>query len=188
MKDFVKRYGGNHFSQNGEDHLLAEVLLRIKMKTGIACEMGGADGFYCSNTAMLREKGWKVFMYDLQACPPHVEQKVITEQNINELPECNVLSIDVDGIDLSLWKAYKGTPEIVVIEINSSLPPMTHHYSVEKGSSYVSMVEEGIKKGYFLLCHTGNLIFILDKYRPLFPEIKGDGLQNHQEYFNTSWQ
>lgn len=185
--DFVKRFASNTHSQNGEDGIIAEVLKRAKMNKGTAVEFGGADGFFCSNTALLRENGWKVFMYDLRACPPYVEEKVITKENINELPACNVLSIDVDGEDLELWQAYKGKPDIVIIEINSSLPPMTRHYSKERGSAYVNMVTLGIEKGYFLLCHTGNLIFLLDKYRPLFPEIIGDGLKNHEQYFNTNW-
>jgi hypothetical protein len=51
----------------------------------------------------------------------------------------------------------------------------------------VFSTELGIEKGYFLLCHTGNLILIDAEYRGLFPEIVGDGLTNADEYFNRGW-
>ena len=49
------------------------------------------------------------------------------------------------------------------------------------------MVELAIEKGYFLLCHTGNLVFMDKQYKKLFPEIKGDGLKNAEQYFKRDW-
>jgi hypothetical protein len=188
MLDFTKKYGSNVYSQNGEDGIVTEVLKRLKMGKGVAVEFGGADGFFCSNTAFLRDAGWgNVFMYDLQATK-YVEQRTITPENVNELPKCDVLSIDIDGNDYAVWREYEGKPAIVVIEINSSYKPGKYIISdPAEGTSYTPMVELGLSKGYFLLCHTGNLVFVDNKYRKLFPEVVKDGLQNPEDYFKNDW-
>jgi hypothetical protein len=187
MKEFATQYASNIHSQNNEDGIIAEVLKRIKRRKGVAVEFGGADGFYCSNTAALRSKGWQVYMYDIEAAPPYVEAKRITTDNINELPQCDVLSIDVDGPDMELWQAHTGAPDLVIIEINSSLAPMVHRYNPEWGASYIAMLELGIAKNYFLLCHTGNMLFVHNRHREKFPEIVGDGITNYREYFKEDW-
>jgi hypothetical protein len=45
----------------------------------------------------------------------------------------------------------------------------------------------GISKGYFLLAHHGNCIFVHNVYRELFPEIVADGVENSADYFSTAW-
>jgi hypothetical protein len=100
----------------------------------------------------------------------------------------DLVSIDTDGgNDYHCFRALQHLPKILIIEINSGFPPDVWHVSEEKGASYKAMVELGIEKGYFLLCHTGNLIFVLNEYRGLFPEVVGDGISNHELYFNKSW-
>lgn len=190
MLSFVEKYKGNAYSQNGEDQIIKECLSRINPKLKVAVEFGGADGFFCSNTALLRlDKNWKVYQYDMESSNERlVDKRTITPSNVNDLPPCSVLSIDIDGNDYEVWKAYNGKPDIVVIEINSSLPPMKAHFSPEKGSSYITMALLALEKGYFILCHTGNLVCVLAEHRGLFPEIEGDGVNNYQQYFNTSWQ
>lgn len=176
----ILKFKADVFSQNGEDGIIQEALKRIKPKSKACVEMGGADGYYCSNTANLRDnKKWQSFMYDLNEVPGLVEKKMITTANINDIPECSVLSIDVDSIDHELWNAYQGTPAIVIIEINSSLPPLEDFYSPEKGCNFSLMNKLAESKGYFLLCHTGNMIFVLNKYKELFPD--------RSESFDTSW-
>jgi hypothetical protein len=186
MVDFVKKYAKNVHSQNGEDGIIAEVLNRIKLKKGIAVEFGGADGVWCSNTAHLRDQGWKVFMYDRSA-NQYVESKMITCENVNDLPDADVMSIDIDGNDYWIWQAYDKEPEIVIIEINSSIKPEVNHVSEEKGASYSAMVLLGMSKGYFLLCHTGNLVFVKEEYKELFPEIAADPITEPYAYFKTDW-
>ena len=183
MLEFVKRYGYDVYSQNGEDGVIKECLSRMKIKKGVSIEFGAADGLYCSNTANL--EGWARHMYDIDPSGK-VIRFLVTPANVNELPECDLLSIDIDGNDYNVWAAYKGKPKIVIIEIHSGYAPDENIISSE-GTSYSPMVALGIKKGYFLLCHTGNLIFIDTRYRKLFPEIHGDGLENSSEYFNKSW-
>lgn len=129
-------------------------------------------------------------MYDLVAHPPHVMKQMITPENVNQVVRpCSVLSIDIDGNDHDVWEAYTGKPDIVIIEINSSYPATSEGpvSDPEKGTAYRPMIQLAMFKGYFLLCHTGNLIFIHGDHYHLFPEVVGDGVLNHEEYFNTSF-
>jgi hypothetical protein len=75
----------------------------------------------------------------------------------------DVLSIDIDSYDFEVWdsiKLYK--PKIVIIEINSSYPPGVRftHLDSGHGCSFTAALELGNSKGYSLICHTGNLIFM----------------------------
>ncbi len=182
MLEFAKKYHKNVYSQNGEDGIIAEVLKRIDYLTGVSVEFGAPDRFFCSNTANLN--GWVKHYYSDKASEG-VQEKFITPENVNELPECDVLSIDIDGNDYNVWKAYKGKPAVVVIEINSSCPPGDVIISSpEHGTTYTPMVNLGIEKGYFLLCHTGNLVFVRNDFKHLFPEIEE---LNDELYFNKAW-
>lgn len=188
MLTFASKYYDNIYSQFGEDGIINECLRRINPSLKVAVEFGGHNGTFCSNTAALRDQGWTTYMYDLEAHPPHVERRMITPENVNQLPECSVLSIDIDGNDHDVWSAYESKPDIVIIEINSSISPTSDVpvSDMQDGTAYRPMVQLGIFKGYFLLCHTGNCIFIRNDHFALFPEVEGDGILNHQLYFNTS--
>lgn len=187
MLTFADKYKDNGpYSQFGEWGLIEEIRKRIGLISGTSVEFGAPTREYCSNTMHLPEDHWRKYFYDINPTDQNVIKKEINPGNINELPECNILSMDTDGPDLILWQAYTGTPDIVIIEINSSLPPDRDYYNFASGCSYKLMVETGIAKGYFIVCHTGNCIFLLNKYRSLFAEIEGDGLSNWPLYFNTA--
>ena len=53
-----------------------------------------------------------------------IQQALVTRENINALikaEDLDVLSIDVDGMDFWLWKAFDRTqPRLVVMEYNAS--------------------------------------------------------------------
>lgn len=197
MLTFVEKYGKNIFSQNSEDGVIKECLKRIGVHYNLVCEFGAADGYYCSNTAathlprVLFEADKTMRHADLHK-PNELTYETITPENVNDLvpQKLDVLSIDVDGNDYNIWKAYKGVANIVVIEINSSIEPGSTFFESDpkKGTDYLSMLQLGIRKGYFLLCHTGNNLFILNKFSNLFPEINGhDPIRDWQLYFNKSW-
>jgi hypothetical protein len=188
MIDFAEKYKGGEYSQNGEAGIIDECIRRIGFISGTAVEYGAPTKQYCSNIFHLIEKGWRCIYFDTDPKEDGIVTMEITEENVNDLPNCTIISMDTDGLDYALWAAYNKKPDIVIIEINSSLPPMKGFYLKERGASYLTMLKLGIAKGYFLLCHTGNLIFLLDKYRKLFPEVEGNGIDNYQLYFNTSWQ
>ena len=114
----------------------------------------------------------------------------IAEQNINE-KQVILAGIRNSGVIIArilhgyLKEVYRG--KIVIIEIDSSFPPEQPGFNKEGGSSYYEMVRLGIEKGYFLLCHSGNMIFVDNEYRKLFLEIVGDGIENANEYFKRDW-
>lgn len=191
----------DRFSQNGEDGLLSEIFRRLNIESGTFCEFGAADGLFCSNTRALLEIGWTGKL--IEADPKHAKALIdntmglpvelyfgpVTVQNVNELiPErLNLLSIDVDNDDFHLWNAYKGEADVVVIEVNSSIAPPEIIIPGNRGSSYQAMVMLGIAKGYFLVAHHGNCIFVLNKYRALFPEITADPMKDADQYFSKAW-
>lgn len=217
MQTFYKKYKRDEFSQNGEDGLLEEILGRMQIEKGTVVEFGAHNGLYCSNSRALILKGWSAFLIEqdkdlyrqlvgLYRKPSHLQfdkpsqvipnvtllDATVTPENVNSLlpRQIDVLSIDVDGIDYNIWKAYGGDAKVVIIEINSSLDPF---YPLagdpQRGSSYFTMVSLGMAKGYMLICHCGNLIFVKDDYSLLFPEIPGGSapLRYVNEFFNRSW-
>tara|TARA_Y100000589_G_C27064201_1_gene592625 strand:+ start:74 stop:856 length:783 start_codon:yes stop_codon:yes gene_type:complete len=111
-----------------------------------------------------------------------------------KVPESfDLLSIDIDTFDLEVWESLKKyKPSIVIIEINSSYLPgiINWHSNKHKkanGNSFSATLCVAKKKGYKLICHTGNMIFIredlaekinIDKKYFLYPEL----LFNHKWY------
>lgn len=80
--------------------------------------------------------------------------------------EIDVLSIDIDSCDLDIWENFEyADPKIVVIEINSSIPPgvlMRQGVNIE-GNSFSATLKVAQNKGYSLVHHTGNMIFVKDE-------------------------
>lgn len=217
MLSFHKQYAADKFSQNGEDGVVEEILRRLNMGSGTVVEFGAHNGVFCSNSRKLILEGWEGHLIEADAdlyaqlvatykhssdltfgrtisspglrvvCGNHF----VTGDNVNFLlpPKCNVLSIDVDGIDYHIWRAYRGDPSIVIIEINSSLDPLSMlKGDPVRGSTYASMLRLGVRKGYFLLCHCGNMIFVNNRHRELFPELADlDPIEDIDQFFNTSW-
>lgn len=203
MLEFLNKYASNTtYSQNGEEGILIECLKRMKIKTGHAVEIGANNGRWCSNTALLIDGGWSCKMVEgdfnlWKECSnnwkdnPKVscQCSMVDKYNINAFVDnkCDVLSIDTDGQDYEIFKALKAKPKIVIVEIDSSILPHDSGFNSAGGAGYKAMVELGIEKGYSLLAHTGNLVFIDKQYKKIFPEITGDPLYNHEKYFNRSW-
>lgn len=102
----------------------------------------------------------------------------------------DLLSIDIDSYDLEAWEAHRDfKPKIVVIEINSSLEPgiLQWHGGREiTGNSFSSTLAVAKAKGYSLVCHTGNAIFVRNDLAHL---VELDELDSHfpERLFNISW-
>lgn len=202
MLSFLNQYGKNVHSQNGEDGILIECIGRMSMPFGHAVETGGNDGLWLSNTRHLIESGWSgLFVeadYNLYLkCKdnwkhnPHVRSQCsrVDEKNINAFVDerCDLLSLDTDGSDYPIFAGLIAKPKIVIAEIDSSLDPEFGSFNQDGGANYFAMALLGITKGYFLLCHTGNMIFVDERYKHLFPEIEGDPLRDIDLYFNRAW-
>lgn len=204
MLSFLNKYARNYFaSQNGEEGCVLEICRRLELTRGHSVEVGGANGLFCSNTALLlKEHGWSgLFVesqYDLYlqckqnwAHNPRVRSQCcyVDERNINAFVDerCDLLSLDTDGGDYLIFDGLKAKPKMVIVEIDSSLNPEFASFNNDGGANYFAMTLLGITKGFFLLCHTGNLIMIDERYRHLFPEIDRDPLTDIEYYFNRSW-
>lgn len=204
MLTFLSTYSRNYYSsQNGEEGCLLEIVKRLGIVNGVACEVGGSDGLFCSNTALLiKDHGWSgLFVeadYNLYLqCEenwkhnPRVRSQCsrVDEKNINAFLDdrCDLLSLDTDGSDYLIFDGLKAKPKIVIAEIDSGLNPEFASFNSDGAANYFAMALLGIKKGYFLLCHTGNMVFVEEQYKPLFPEIVGDPLRDIDLYFNRAW-
>lgn len=204
MLTFLRTYAKDIFaSQNGEEGILLECVKRIGIEHGHAVEIGGNNGLWCSNTALLiRDYGWSgLFLesdfnlwrqcLDNWAGNPNVRSQCseVDKYNVNAFvkEDCSLVSLDTDGGDYQIFKGIRSKPAIVIVEIDSSHRPEEYKFNPDGGAGYRPMLELGIEKGYFLLCHTGNLILIANEFREKFPECTGDALVNSSEYFNTSW-
>jgi hypothetical protein len=206
MLSFLHKYAKNYkYSQNGEEGVLGECWLRLLEVTKLnfrTVEIGANDGHFCSNTALLVDAGWfGVFVesdWDLyQKCKANyanvsrarVQCARVDENNINAFVDdrCDLLSLDTDGADYRIFIGLKAKPKIVIVEIDSGIPPNVAGVNSDGAAGYLTGVQLGLEKGYFLLCHTGNLVMIANEYRHLFPEIEGDGLSNSELYFKRDW-
>ena len=87
---------------------------------------------------------------------------IIQKYNIKEI---DLLSIDIDGRDLSVWKTLSNLkPKFVIIEFNQFIPFDIEYEDTTNqfiGNSVLSIYKYAISKDYDLIgATTGNLIFI----------------------------
>ena len=153
MENFnFAKYKHNVYSQNGEDGIIQELLLRLKDKINPdpwCVEFGAWDGIHCSNTFNLVKSGWNAFYIegnkerfkDLEKncsefkkliCECKYVEKDFTSKNSLDnilkgkgIPkDFDILSIDIDSFDLEVWESLTNfCPKIVIIEINSRYLP-----------------------------------------------------------------
>lgn len=184
------KYKKNYFSQNGEDGIIEKIISDLKItKKLFVCEFGAWDGVFLSNTfnlvkkfnaiALLIEGDSERFNDLIKTSKKNPSiipvnkyvkssghcclDKILKENNFPN--NFDVLSIDIDSNDLEIWESLNNhNPKIVVIEINSGILPgieQKHNLKDNKqGNSFTSTLIVANKKGYSLIVHTGNLIFL----------------------------
>ena len=188
------------FSQNDEDIFILEMLKKKSVEDCFFFEFGAWDGIYLSNCRLLYENNWSgcFVEYDKKKFQElqnnYKENKNIIlindkidpdKKNINELiinhkiKKIDVLSIDVDGRDLSIWKSLNVLyPNIVVIEFNDSIPFDTifeDKTNKNIGSSFPAIDNYAKSKDYELIKATrDNLIYSKKEfnngmYKPITP-------------------
>jgi len=203
MLSFYHKYQDpGPYSQNGETGIINEALRRMGITKGHCVEIGANDGYYCSNTAHLIEQGWTATLveadYELyKTCAQNwsfiggvkVQCSRVDGNNINAFVDesCDVLSLDTDGADYEIFKGLKAKPKIVIIEIDSSLRPDKGVFNADGAAGYWMQTVAALERGYFVLCHTGNLVLIDQKYGHLFPECAHHPLLEWEWYFRKDW-
>ena len=210
----LRLFRRNVYSQNGEDGVLDEIFRRLSTTSGWFCEFGAWDGRYGSNSYSLLRKGWRGVMIEgdpqryqrldalgrrfarlqtVQAVVSHRSSDRDTLDNIlsrTRIPiEFDLLSIDVDGYDYQIWESSKRyEAAVVVIEINSSILPgrKVVHSEGGSGSSFTTMLELGRRKGYSLVAHTGNMIFVKSGLVDHL-QLPRQDLEHPESLFVTEW-
>jgi SAM-dependent methyltransferase len=186
----LNKFKKNYYSQNGEDGIILELIEKLNIKDDSwCCEFGAWDGINSSNTFYLvKEKKFNAVYIEpdeskykeLQKTKAKNSKIITINSSINKdkdskesldsilattpIPkDFDILSIDIDSYDLEVWESLKNyLPKIVIIEINSSIKPGIYHRhnSSKQGNSFSSTIEVSKNKGYKLVCHTGNCIFV----------------------------
>ena len=216
MSKSLLGFAENIHSQNGEDGIIAEILRRLSITSGWFVEFGAWDGKRMSNTWNLAERGWSgVFIESNVKKFRELQQNTKTlcgsihtihswvaiggPRSLDNLlakiplpPNFDVLSIDIDSYDYFVWQSLtRYSPRIVIIEINSSFAPQvrrTHREdSIRPGSSFRSVLELGTAKGYTLVCHTGNMIFVKSELASKL-NLPAAELRDPQMLFVDTWR
>lgn len=196
LNNFIKKIG---MSQSGEDGLLDKLFKELKISEGYFCEFGAGDGLSNCNTYHFHKSGWsglyielsnKLFkslegLYKDNSKLSLINGKVSLEEGetLDFYLDCadapkdfDLLSIDVDGNDLWIWKSLvEHSPKAVIVEYNSQYPSdssVTIPYDKDHmfqhndyyGASAGAFVKLGKEKGYSLVGYVPglNLIFVRD--------------------------
>lgn len=179
-------------SQSGEDGIIEKIFETLEIKNGWYCEFGAGDGNWICNTRKLREEGWKGVLIEGDAesfnnlktnYGSHPDVSIIESyvscepgESLDDLlsstdipSDFDILSIDVDGNDLWIWKSLKKyEPKVVVVEYNPHYNPAdsftikydpSHRFNSDNyyGATAGAFNKLAEEKGYKLIGSTGGL-------------------------------
>ena len=174
------------YSQNGEDGIIAWLVSEVGAPNRTFVEFGIEDGTECNTANLGRSFGWHGLMMEADTKLasqarlfyerfPNVRivRARVTPENIDGLlrehaPEqVDVLSLDIDGNDLWVWRAIGAIePRVVAIEYNASFGPArsvtvpyaedfdryaAHVSGFYHGASLAALARVGEEKGYALV-------------------------------------
>lgn len=183
--------GFKRHSEFEEDGVILYLMTLAGCAQRTVVEISAQDGRTCMAANLIIHHRWRGFLFDgdaafvragrrffgrhpaTRADPPVFEACWFTRDNINSVlashgvpPEIDVLSLDVDGVDLHLWAALTCTsPRLLVCEFNNAIPAalsLTVPYSddfdfgrephaLHRSASLAAYVEVGRAKGYRLV-------------------------------------
>jgi hypothetical protein len=200
MQSYFLKYSKNINSQCGEDGIIEELFKLLSITDGIVVEFGAMDGVELSNTYNLwKNKKFKSILIEKFENHRETLQKFEMEyENVNchiceispnkgdensldnilrrskfEINDDNLclISIDVDSCDYQIFESLSDfKPKIVIIETNTNYDYNEEYVSTNNGCSLFSVNNLANKKGYTLVCHTGNAIFVRNDLFDLLPK------------------
>jgi len=209
---YYLQFAKNIYTQCGEDGIIEQLLNDLKIKSGVVVEFGACDGVFISNVLNLwKNKNFNAILIesdgekynDLQATCGRIDSVECLNYFINpdpNHPDCldNILdkskfkitksnlvlvSIDVDTCDYGIFESMtRYAPKIIVIETNTNYGPDQDHIS-DQGSSLKSITELAERKGYKLVCHTGNAFYVRND---LFEKLPQEDYSVENLFISTS--
>lgn len=140
----LRDVGFRNYSQADDDGILWYLLAVVGETSRFCVELGAGDGAECNTANLIAAHDWLHLLVDgdpdnvargrqlfsnsslHNLLPPRFEHRWITRDDIDTyladqaLPDVDVLSIDLDGMDYWIWQAITCIrPRIVVIEFNA---------------------------------------------------------------------
>ena len=83
----------------------------------------------------------------------------------------SLMSIDIDSYDYYVFKSIKKYfPKVLIFEVSSGYSFDEHFLSESKGCSIKVAYELGVEKGYKMICHCGNVIFVRNDLTHKLPD------------------
>lgn len=188
-------YRKNIFSQNGEDGVIEKIFEIIGTGNKTCCEFGAWDGIHLSNARNLIQSGWSAVLIEgdtdrYKECVENykanpnvyclnrfVDDKKNSTSNICKevgVTELDFLSIDIDGLDYEIFQGLDMKPRVICIETSSILHPNYNQLVDEKishknvGQSLGEFTNLAEKKGFSLICFTGNAFYVRDDLKEKF--------------------
>lgn len=168
----LNAYERKFYSQNGEDGIINEIFSRIGTTNRFFVEFGVQDARECNTRYLLEKKEWTGLWLDGKGDNKKIKKAFITTENINKVFDkhnvpavFDLLSIDIDGNDLWVWKALGRDyqPRMVVVEYNAVWsarksqvikysPDFRWDGSPNFGASLSALYKLAKLKGYELIC------------------------------------
>lgn len=191
-------YASNVYSQFGEDGIIEHIFEHVENRK-FCVEFGASDDFDCSNVANLhRNKLWDALVIEVDPVRAETltkkaggghcqvlcrEVKPSGPDSIDQIlgkQTVDLMSIDIDGNDIHVWRQMKTTtPRVICIEFNPTIPP---HISVHQeydptpmgfGASLRALIDVGLQKGYTFIGATEiNAFFVRDRFAIPFLELE----------------
>jgi hypothetical protein len=184
-------------SQHGEEGMIRAVFDEIGVRSRTCVEFGAYDIERFSNVHSLwHDEGWRALLIEgdaarlkelrgqHEALPEDLRRRVtiarrfVTEDGPDRLDailaehglptDLDLLSIDVDGTDLHIWRGLERfRPRLVIVEYNATIPPHidlvgaagANHVS----SSILALARLGAQKGYSLIGSIGWNAFFVER-------------------------
>jgi hypothetical protein len=200
MESYFLQFSKNIHSQCGEDGIIEKLFELLSINDGVVVEFGAMDGIELSNTYNLwKTKKFKsVLIEKFENHTETLQRFEIEMDNVNchicevspnkndensldnilrrskfEINDDNLclISIDVDSCDYQIFESLSDfKPKIVIIETNTNYNYNEEYITTNNGCSLFSVNELANKKGYTLVCHTGNAIFVRNDLFDLLPK------------------
>ena len=176
------------YSQDGEDLFLFDLFKKKNINSGIFIEFGAWDGVHLSNCKLFADNNWTGYFIEadenrfqsllknynnnknIKCINKFISSNYTLDDLVfeNEINKIDVLSIDIDGRDLSeLKKLTTIKPMVIVVEFNMTIPfdVEAEDHEGGNGSSFLSINKYLKNKEYELIFVSHcNLIFIDKKF------------------------